>query len=78
MNLNESSRDTLFLLLAVLGIGIIIGLLLAPRKGNSRVNDDSNRSSRNTSNLVFGNIVIGSNNGQDPVMTFGNEDTDDR
>jgi hypothetical protein len=75
--MNNIQRDTLYLMLLMLGVGIVIGVLIAPRGGrrdNHSRHDDKRRSG---ANLVFGNIVIGSNNAPDSIMSFGYEDTGD-
>lgn len=56
----ETDRDMLLLLLFVLAVGVIIGLLLAPRrKGGTVQNENKNRS---TAHIVFGNIIAGRDN----------------
>jgi len=73
---NKFDRDTLYLLLAALGVGIVIGILLrggGGRPDRSRIEDKK----RVGTNLVFGNIVLGSNNAPGSRMDFGYEDTGD-
>jgi hypothetical protein len=57
----ETDRDMLMLLLLILAVGVIIGLLLAPRRkqGNRRHESNKNRTGRN---IVFGNVIVGRDN----------------
>jgi hypothetical protein len=68
----DSDRNMLVLVGAALASGFFIGLIVAPR---GRGSTDSK--SRACGNLVFGNIIIGSNNGTDTSMSFGYDDSGD-
>ena len=70
-------RNTLYLMLAVFGAGVVAGVLLAPKGGRNIDHSRNDDHKRTPANLVFGNIVIGSNNAPDAVMTFGQEDSGD-
>lgn len=87
----SNRRDTILLLLGALGLGILLGMIFGGRGGNrhqSRVENAHNTAHTTTdnrrindrkrvgTNVVFGNIVIGSNNAPDSVMSFGIEDSD--
>lgn len=75
--MNDIDRNTLYLMLAVFGAGVVLGVLLAPK--GQRVLDHSRTDDRKrtSSNIVFGNIIVGSNNAPDALMTFGQEDSGD-
>lgn len=77
-----NNRDTLYLMVIALAMGVIIGLLLAPKGRRQRTTDSHNTVTRNfirdrkraNLNFVVGNIVIGSNNGRENLMPLGIED----
>lgn len=95
MDTPRINRDMLLLAAAALGVGLMVGLWLAPRGNQSqtrnahnttdnRHNTDNltdnrriNDRKRVSTNVVFGNIIVGSNNAPDSVMSFGNEDDGD-
>jgi hypothetical protein len=71
----EIDRDMLVLLLVVLGAGMLLGFMLAPKgKGTASVRNET-KNNRGGLNLVFGNVVIGSNNGEQNAMSFGMDDS---
>lgn len=67
---NLISRDTLPLLIAF-AIGLAIGLIL------SRGRVEIGSGNRVSANFVFGNFMIGSNNGRGNSADFGIEDSGD-
>ncbi len=71
----EIDQDMLVLLLIVLGVGILFGVMIA-RAGKRTASpmDDKKRAS---ANFVFGNIVVGSNNGRGNRQSFRLEDSGD-
>jgi len=73
----ELDRNTLYLMLAVFGVGVVIGVLLAPKGGRVMDRSRTDDRKRTSANFVFGNIVVGSNNAPDALMTFGQEDSGD-
>jgi hypothetical protein len=93
IEMNTSGNTNRWLLLAtVMLAGVIVGMLIFRRggavaigDGNTSSADDNRRwnNSRTTNrnrtgiNLVFGNIVIGSNNGDENSMVFGHSDSGD-
>lgn len=77
-NTQNIDRDMLLLLVGALVFGILIGLILAP-KGRRRVENNSTAGNQNRAgaNFVFGNIVLGSNNGPHSSMALGYDDSGD-
>lgn len=83
----ESDRDLMFLLLFTLSVGVVIGILLtpkserthAPQHDTHNTKDRSRKVAKNRSgvNLVFGNVIIGSNNAPGSKMPFGYDDSGD-
>jgi hypothetical protein len=79
-------RDTVILFASIFLFGVVIGLIMTLR-GRDRTQtvetarhiDNSRPEDRRrvSTNVVFGNIVIGSNNAPDALMTFGVEDEGD-
>ncbi|MEM6281252.1 MAG: hypothetical protein AAF787_03585 [Chloroflexota bacterium] len=72
---DDNGRNTLILVGVAFVAGVIVGLILVPRGRGSH----EAKNNRTTSNLVFGNIIIGSNNGERSSMEFGqNDDSENR
>lgn len=75
--MQEIDRSMLYLMLAVFGAGVIAGVLLAPGGGRTDDHSRTDDRKRSSANIVFGNIIVGSNNAPDAVMTFGQEENGD-
>jgi hypothetical protein len=77
-NTQDIDRDRLLLVLGALALGLLLGLILAP-KGRKRVENNSSAGNQNRAgaNFVFGNIIVGSNNGRRNSMALGYDDSGD-
>ncbi|MEL6150139.1 MAG: hypothetical protein AAFU54_01380 [Chloroflexota bacterium] len=72
---DNNTRTTLIMVGVAFVAGMMVGLIIVPRgRGSSEA-----KNNRSNGNLVFGNIIIGSNNGEGNNMYFGqNDDSENR